>query len=99
MTAAVLPPFFLLPSERLRCVFLLITDLGKYQVHKPNGIHPGHTDKAGVESNTHAFVGYKEEKVTSPSPTFPGYSLKKKNHSRTVLSLLYPLALIFLHSK
>lgn len=60
MTAAVLPPFFLLPSEMLRCVFLLIADLGKYQGNRANGIHPGHTDKAGVEPNTHALIGYKQ---------------------------------------
>lgn len=60
MTAAVLPQFFLLPSEMLRCVFLLMADLGKYQVNRQNRIHPGHIDKAGVETNMNASTGYKK---------------------------------------
>lgn len=39
MTAVVLPQFFLLPGELLRCVFLLIADFGKYQVNRLKRIH------------------------------------------------------------
>lgn len=74
MTAAVLSQFFLLPSEMLRCVFLLIADLGKYQVNRPNRIHTG---KAGVESNTHALVDRRENTANFPSSRFPRYSFKK----------------------
>jgi hypothetical protein len=49
-----------LPREMLRCVFFLIADLSKYQVNRPNRIHPGHTDKAGVEPGLSAQTAYEK---------------------------------------
>ena len=96
MTAAVLPQFFLLPSEMLRCVFLLIADLGKYQVNRPNRIHTG---KAGVESNTHALVDRKRRQLISHLLAFLGTHSRKPHHVLTFPSLLYPPVVIFLLSE
>ena len=96
MTAAGLPPSFLLPSEMLRGVFLLIADLGKYPGNRPNRIHPGHTDKAGVETNTRALTGSKKEEANFPPSSFPGCSFNKTNTTCPFPSPFCPPALIFL---
>lgn len=69
MTAAVLPQFVLLPSELLRCVFLLIADFGKYQVNRLKRIHFSSLDCQDFSPRAHPSPGRQREKESScPSP-------------------------------
>lgn len=69
MTAAVLPQFVLLPSELLRCVFLLIADFGKYQVNRLKRIHFSSLDCQDFSPRVHPSPRRQREKESScPSP-------------------------------